>query len=281
MLIDGKNLIRSSLIHLTDFQFQFYLWHSWDATSVYSRFERFQSDFWTKEHQWLVRCADFSSSFIIHTVPYLINECDLRPCTDRYSSELIDPKSVFDRVHDVTVSYAMMETPCRQYFSRVNILRLPNGYYYSYPKKQYVLDDNHIESLKSMICLSSVTDLLFDPYYFFKSPSVMVHLLNNTPNISSLKIDLRAFRSVCTDAQVCLALKPTIKSLVLFHDGCDVLFSGQYSFERFYQTFADIEELECDLGDPKEFVPLIQSLQKTVENHSALYSLVQFKQFRR
>jgi hypothetical protein len=33
-----------------------------------------------------------------------------------------------------------------------------------------------------------------------------------------------------------------------------------YSFEQFYQTFSDLEQLECDLDDPADFITLIQSL---------------------
>jgi hypothetical protein len=258
-----ENLIHHSLIHLTDFQFQFsFLQVAFPdtKTNILSKFERFQGDFWKKEHQWLVRCVCSASSFMIHTIPYPSNNYILSLSTEHYSSELMNPKSVFDRVTDISVLYEMMETPCLSYFSNVKILRLTNDSTSQGFEPQYTLDCKHVESLKSFICLSNVTDLLIDRNYSLKSSSVMINLLNEASNISSLTIDLKMFRLLRVDDQVCSIFKRMIKSLFLLNDGYNALFSKVYSFEQFYHTFSDLEELECDLDDPSDFITFIQSL---------------------
>jgi hypothetical protein len=50
--------------------------------------------------------------------------------------------------------------------------------------------------------------------------------------------------------------------LFLLSNGYDVLFSQNYSFEQFYETFSELEELECDLHNGSEFIKLIHSLLK-------------------
>lgn len=219
-----ENLIHNSLIHLTDFQFQFsFLQREFSdtKTNILSKFERFQGDFWKKEHQWLVRCVCSASSFMIHTIPYPSNNYILSLSTEHYSSELINPKSIFDRVTDISVLYEMLQTPCLSYFPNVKILKLTNDSTSRDFKSEYTLDCKHIESF---ICLFNVTDLLIDRNYSLKSLSVMINLLNETSNISSLTIDIEMFRLLRADDQMCSIFKQKIKSLFLLNDGYNALF---------------------------------------------------------
>jgi hypothetical protein len=261
-----EQLIRYSLINLTVFQFQF--WFSQTEFSetnanFLSKFERFQSDFWRTEHQWPVRWEHSALSYLIHTIPYPFNEYKLSPSTDHYSLQSINPTTVFDRVTKISVLYEGMQTsPSSSYFSNIIILKLETDSKARQFRQNYVLAHRHIESLTSTICLSNVTDLSIDRSYSLESSSVMMRLLEKTSNISSLKIDLQMFRLLCTDAQVCLILKKNIKSLFLQSSGYSALFSGNYSFEQFYETFSELEELECDLDESSQFITLIQSLLK-------------------
>ena len=261
-----QNLIRTSLIYLTNFQFQFQRFVS-GTTSDYlqanflPQFQRFQDDFWVKEHQWIVRCEYSTSSILVHTIPFPCNHYKLSLSTEHYSSQLNDTASIFNCVTQLSVPYEILERPSSQNFSNIKILRLEEDTR-SRSRSNHVLRHKHVESLTSTVCSCNVTDLWIGRNYSLESSSVMIRLLNEIPKISSLSIDLRMFRVLCTDAQVCSSLKNTIKSLFLLSNGYDALFTQHYSFQQFYETFSELEELECDLNEGAEFMTLIRSLSK-------------------
>jgi hypothetical protein len=213
-----ENLIRFSLIYLTIFQFEFSISgtsSNYIISNYLPKFQRFEDDFWIKEHQWVVRCEYTTSSVLVHTIPYPCNDYKLSLSIEHYSLQLNNTTSIFDRVTQISISYKILEKPSLHKFSNITLLKL-NEDTTSRDRLNYVLRDKHIESLKSMICLCNVTNLWISRSYSLESPTIMIRLLNEITYISSLTIDLRMFRFFSIDTQVCLILKNKIKGLFSF-----------------------------------------------------------------
>ncbi|UJR34843.1 hypothetical protein I4U23_027624 [Adineta vaga] len=233
-----KKLISSSLIYLANFQFRFLVTGTTSnhiKANYLDKLQRFQDDFWIIEHQWIVRYEYSTSTVLVHTIPYPCHDYKLSFTIQNYSLQLNDTTSVFNRVTKIPILYEALEEARSQNFSNIIFLRLKENTMLS-PRLNFVLHHKQIESLISMVCLYNVTNLSIDRSYSLESPAVMLRLLNEPSNISWLTIDLRMFRCM--------------------------FFSNNYSFEKFYETFSELEELECDLDNISEFIPLMHSLSK-------------------
>jgi hypothetical protein len=85
----------------------------------------------------------------------------------------------------------------KYYFLNVKILKLENDRIYSF------LETTHIECLKSMVNLYSLTHLDIPETCSLESSSIMLKLLKETPNLSSFKIEKDILLLLSNDSEVC------------------------------------------------------------------------------
>ncbi|CAF4276329.1 unnamed protein product, partial [Rotaria sordida] len=115
-----KQLITSSLPHLTAFRFRFGIF---DRNEIVRKYEDFQSDFWIKEHQWYTECllGDQIVSYIF-TVPFLNGIRSMSLKYVRHFNTLVDNSKTFDNLTDIHLPGEELMTSSGFYFPNITSL---------------------------------------------------------------------------------------------------------------------------------------------------------------
>lgn len=98
-------------------------------------------------------------------------------------------------------------------------------------------------------------------YHRHYSSSLLLNLLKQTPNISSLIIPSHVLIPSLTNDKLCYYLKKMIKKLKIFryHSSLPRNF---YKINKFWQTFLNIEQLYCDIDGMDSVVFFLKQLPK-------------------
>ena len=181
-----EDLIIFTLPHLKNFNFRWYF-QVYDTNNiVFNKFQRFQTDFWLKQHVWFTNYEIFENSAAIYTTPYPLHEYNQVPIDNEYFNLSINQSNVFNNVTDLSLVLETMMYNDRHYFPNVKSLR----------------------------------HLCIPKYISIESPHILLQMLNETPQLSSLTVDTSLFISFLNDSELCEYLNRKIKKLkiLLYHD---------------------------------------------------------------
>ena len=257
-----EQLICSSVKDLKVFQFYFCCDEDDVTTSndnLVLGLKRFQNDFYTKQHQWIVRYLHDFSSIEVYTIPLVLKQYFFCPKNILRRSKSFDSKIICDYVTDLSVGY-LMEGPSNYYFPNVKILRLEDKLMNA-ELDQRILGSEIVEFLKRTVNLSNVINLHISDSYSFESSTMMLDLLTETVNISSITMRSQMFDEISSNTQVCFILEGMIKSFTFYSRyGCGFLWSNSNSIEKFCRTFSYLEEVACSISHPWQLKILFRRL---------------------
>ncbi|CAF4872418.1 unnamed protein product [Rotaria sp. Silwood1] len=111
-----EHLISSSLPYLKIFKFRFGCAFVYFDNDYINMFERFQNDFWHKQHHWYTECLLTKSSIFIYTTSYASYKDRLRMTTNE--NIYISSISLFDAT-DLTSRQQEIEQKCQSYFKNI------------------------------------------------------------------------------------------------------------------------------------------------------------------
>ena len=257
-----EQLICSSLKDLKVFQFYFRCKGGFSTTSddnLVLGLEQFESDFYAKQHQWVVRYKQDFSSLEVYTIPFVLDKYILSSMHVFSRSKSFDSKVICDRVTDLSLGY-YLQGPSDYYFPNVKILKLEDNLMNA-DLDQHILTSETVDFLKRTVDLSKVTSLHISEWYSFESSTMMLDLLTETPNISSIGISPQMFDEISPNAPVCFVLKAMIKSFIFSsRRGSGFLLYDFDVVKKFCRTFPYLEELTCSIFHPWQLTILLRRL---------------------
>ena len=245
-----ESLITSSLPSLQIFKFIFGYYREKDN---YTFFDKFQTDFWHKQHHWY---TEYSSNFcfeFIYTIPYLSNIFSLKLHTNRYSQK----SNVFDNVTNLTLSHKAILNKCGYYFANITSLKLITAS----QDYQPVLKIENIQIIKTVVKLFYLKHLDISVYDSLSTPSVLLEIIRKAPQLSSLAINPRGLVSLFNDNKLCKYLSGMIKKI----DICkfnEISFKNTDEIEQFCRIFSNIEQLKCNINQSNDILFLLNHLSK-------------------
>jgi hypothetical protein len=273
-LIDAyrwEHLITSSLSHLNSFQFRFSFSLRNDENDILDKFKQFQSDFWHKQHHWYTEYSLSKYSAVIYTIPYLLDIYTLKPHTKTYSKRFMNNSHTFNNVKELILYQKAITSEASCYFSNVRSLVLDNCICIQ-DGDDYLLNRKHIQSLKMIVNLSYVKHVTITSSCQLKTASVLLQLLKQTKQLSSLTIDPEILEILFIHRELCKYLGTKIKKLDIYrHDYS--LFVNSHIIEQFCQVFSNLEQLKCIIGHPNDLLVLLTRLSK-LSSIKALMNLV-------
>jgi hypothetical protein len=263
-----QNLITTSLSHLDVFEFKFGIEFEDEDSDIIDKFQQFQSDFWHEQHHWHVEYAFKKYGALIYTVPYISNEYEVTPYTKRCYNESINNANTFGNVTDLTLCPEAITDNGEYHFQNVKSLRLTKGRVddnHAYP----FFKTKHVECLKTIINLCNLTELDISWGCRLKSSSVLLHLLQEMPHISSLKSEKNSLFSWLNNHELCECFNKMIKKL-------DITGSSNYTLldsneiAKLCQIFSIMEQFRCHVGERENLQLIITQLSRL--SHMKLFS---------
>jgi hypothetical protein len=121
---------------------------------------------------------------------------------------------------------------------------------------RYTLDEKHIESLKMLVNLSSVKHLAIE--CDFKTPSLLLEILKQTPQLFSIKNIRDPLKSLLDDDELCKYLTKMITKFHLVGYSRNPLHDS-YNMDLIEEIFPNIEQFTC-MTDQKEFIVFLLKL---------------------
>ncbi|CAF0915412.1 unnamed protein product [Adineta ricciae] len=242
-----EDLIQTSLKQLKVFKFQF----TCDHHQIH-HLERFQSEFWWKEHQWHTEYSRDKHFALVYTVPYpsTIFKLDLQ--SQRFPGRNL--AHVFDRVTNVTLSHELIHKRCDYYFPTIETLEvLIDGW--------DVLIPVRIEDLKTIINLNSLTHVNVSNYERSSTCYLLLSIFPHAPNFIWITMNPEYFSSVAENTKLCQYFYQRIRKV-------DMIKYDHSSFEdyeemtRFCEIFANIEQLVCHVREVNGVFILLDRLRK-------------------
>jgi hypothetical protein len=252
-----EHLIISSLPYLKILKFIIRCRHRSVYDFINYKFEKFQSDFWCKEHHWYTDYLVSNISAYIYTIPYMFNEYKLVPYTEIYYNNLINNIERFQNVTHLTIYLTALTGTCQYYFPHVTSLTLQANYFKFGTSKVTKTD---IKYLKMIINLSNVRELdmsCCEP----ETPALLFELLKDASKLSSLDIHPNVLGIIFDDDKLRKYLNKIITKLNITEKPCGEI-DKRCNLKKFCQTFTNLEQLICKLDQQDSFLFLLQNLPK-------------------
>ncbi|CAF1322766.1 unnamed protein product [Rotaria sordida] len=247
-------LIISLLPYLDTFKFIFNYIYKPNDNHIEDKLNKFQTDFWIKQHQWYTEYSLSNYSALIYTIPYMLNSYTLELDSNRYSNQLI---KTFNNVKNLTIYHTTIRESGGHYFSNVTSLTiLPPKYAYR-PQ----LGTQAIKSLKNIVNLSNLKYLGISFEFKIKDAYVLLRILQEAPKISSIMISIRALEHFAYNDEACEYLNKMIKKLDIYkyHSSS---FKFHHQIENFCKIFSNIEQLKCNIDQANDLLYLLNHLPK-------------------
>jgi hypothetical protein len=255
-----EQLIISSLSQLTCFQFKFQISRQEDDDDIHDKFKQFHTAFWQEEHHWSVEYILRDYSAEIYTIPYILNTYTLTNDLIRYSNKLIDQLNTFDNVTDLIIYDQGITKNFPYRFSNVISLTL-HPFTHKWNKNDNSLLRKYIESLKMIVNLSNIKHLDISNDHQMEISSVLLEILKEASNSSSIKIAPHILKSLLDDNDLQKYLNKMIRKLSI--SGYSLyIFSESTRIKQFCNIFSNIVELRWEDCDSKHLSYLQDQLSK-------------------
>ncbi|CAF3071085.1 unnamed protein product [Rotaria sp. Silwood2] len=249
-MIDAYNwqdLITNSLSYLNSFKFKFIYLRTDDDDYdiIIDKFEQFQSSFWQEEHFWNTEYVLNKHLAYVYTIPYVSNTYMLTPYTNRYGKKLINNLNIFKNVINLTLDQKIIREKCEFYFPNVESLTLENE------SDTLTYDDNcflyieHVQLLKTIVNLINLKHLYVSSICKIDMLSVLLEILKQSLQLSSLTIDPFILSILFNDNELCRYLNKIIKKLEIYKEHDDILYEFN-TIPKFCQVFSNLTQLKCN-----------------------------------
>ncbi|CAF3875860.1 unnamed protein product [Adineta steineri] len=219
-MFDGirwQKLIESLLKHLIIFKFYFQDEKFEKPMEKLNKSQRFQNDFYHKQHQWYTNLEIYTRTSTIYTIPYERKNYELTFNTNKHGYLWMKNSNVFDNVKILTLTTKLIVNNAEYYFKNVESLILRcyshENFYENDDKSD--LNSTKIELLRTIVNLSNIKHLTIDNDIYLTS-SLFLDLLKELPNVSSLKIDEDQLMKIFGNIELCEYLNENIKKLEIF-----------------------------------------------------------------
>ena len=245
-----EHLISSSLPFLNTFKFNFaFFVHN--SGYIIQRYEQFQTDFWHEQHHWYTEYGRDINSEFIYTIPYPSNMYKLIQSNITYSKCLRNDVNIFDNVINLTIDYDTLTEYRHYYFSNVTSLTL------THPE----LIKKDFNYLKMIIKLFNLKHLNICYFFQIKSSSILLELLKEAPQLTSLSIKSDDFKLLLNNHELCKYLNKMIRQLDL-QCSLDNIFYDLSEARQFCEIFTNIEHLQCRFDRKENVLFLLNHLPK-------------------
>jgi len=163
----------------------------------------------------------------------------------------------FDKVKNLTLYHTTIKESCEYYFPNVNSLTiLPSEKYY-----KPILGAQAIKSLKQIVNLLNLKHLNISLKFRIKDSFVFLKILNESPQLSSIRISVHALQQFFNNSNLCECLNKMIKTLDIYKYASSS-FKYRYQLEEFCEVFSNLEELKCNIDQAKDLLYLLNHLPK-------------------
>jgi len=286
-----QHLITSFLPHLYTFKFHFQIsimpeyrrfWdikiflyahrRSWKRHDILYKFEQFQNDFWTEQHNWYTAIDLKRDEANIFSVPYFCKHgYTLTSDTELHCNRLlIDKFKFFDNVTNLRVSPNAAVKHSYLKFSNVISLTLKEEEEDDFWSKYFhrLQGIYSIESSKIMVNLFKLEELHVVKDDRMKSPSILLEIFKEAPHLSSISIYPITLMALLDNVELCKYFNEMITKLLLYHKESDWSISFD-KFERVWKVFSNVEQLRCHIDRLENVVELLNHLPKLSSLHAS------------
>ena len=177
-----EQLTTFSLPYLKNFRFTLTLNQPLDQPNAHEIFDRFQTDFWLKEHQWYTEYSVNTQYMMIYTIPYITEYIDISFPSKRYCNPLIDNSQTFKHVKKLYASGRYVFEHDDYHFPRLTSLAIAQSrdiftkYNKGTIKSLMVrMDFSHLKHLEILLDCRS------------RTPSLLFQILDLAPRVYSLR----------------------------------------------------------------------------------------------
>ena len=258
-----QNLVTTYLPHLKVFKFNFTtIFHEYYA-HILKRFQRFQSDFWCKQHQWYTMNEIRDSLASIYTVPYALNKYELIASTTKFSDTVVNKFDVFNNVTNLIVLARSISNDFQYYFSNVEKLQFTNHTTFLHDWAPFELTMDEIICLKKIMNFSKIKILKIWRGCRIKS-TILLEILKLSPQLSSLVIEKSMLFSFFENNELNQYLNQMIDQLDI--NRCsENIFLKSKELNLFCKIFSNVKHLECCINKSTDFLFLIDHLSKLTQ----------------
>ncbi|CAF1046316.1 unnamed protein product [Adineta ricciae] len=245
-----ENIIRLYLLHLIHFQFVFSCDRHMESRCIEMGFEEFRGQFWVEQHHWRTEYVISNRSARIYTTPYISKMYRIERGASTHCNSTTNDTDKFDNISDLAIDVdALAEGAYPSYFSRITSLCLSNT---QLMETDSIMKRTQLESLKATVNLLNVTSLNMTSASRSIKPSMLLYLLKEAQQISSLTIDREYLKYLFQNDGLCEHLTRTILKLEVSCNGKSLV-NNLSQLKRFCQTFSSIRHLTC-MNDNEEFI---------------------------
>jgi hypothetical protein len=255
-----QSLITTSLSHLEVFNFKFtVLFHEY-YDHILNAFQRFQTDFWCKQHHWYIMHEIRRSLALIYTVPYVWNKYELIVSTTKFSDSCLNKLNIFNNVTNLIVLARSISDDFQYYFSNVKSLQFTNRTAFANDFTDFELTMEQIICLKKIMNFSKMKILKIWRGCRMKS-SILLQILKEAPQLSSLVIEKSMLISFFDNQELNKYLNQMINELDINRCSQNVFLISN-ELDLFCKIFSNLKRLECCIDKPNDFLFLIDHLPK-------------------
>ncbi|CAF1358381.1 unnamed protein product [Adineta steineri] len=201
-----QRLIKFSLPLLRVFNFNFGCYDSESYDNMLIKLSPFQTDFWY-QHNWYINYVVDNEFTSVYTIPYSFTHYTLTPTMKKYNSPSTNGVNEFDNIKYLSLFTGAIIDDSSWYFRNIQSLSLASTENHRNEDDEY---EFKIEHLKKMVNLSNITRLEITERCGIK-PELLLEILKQMPNISSLILKKKIASSFYTNHELCELLNKKIK----------------------------------------------------------------------
>jgi hypothetical protein len=258
--VQWKKLIISSLCYLNTFKFKFTIDRKYTRITILC-FKQFQNDFWIKKHNWYTHLLVDMHLLHIYTIPYLSNNFNIESAMKRITRGFVNNSNIFDNVTNLTLIRERITDKCLFRFPNVSSLKLLDS----------IQQPNEL-LLKMIVNLSNLKHLDISMYQKGILSGELLIILIESIQLSSMTIDSNDLKLLFNDKELCKYLNIRIKKLNLYKHG-QISFDNLNELKKFCRIFSNIEQIICNINQPKHILFLMYRLLKLSTLHVYLSAL--------
>ena len=239
---EWERLITTSLPRLNAFQFMFMFSCYKEQDMIIGKFQQFQTDFWQKQHSWLVEYGIMDDEALIYTIPFKPNMRVLeRYYSSIYKFNFKTNVNTFVNVTKLRLDKEMLTSKYEAYFPNVTSLELRGDLkpltIEQTERLVQIVNPFHIKHLD----ISHIRDMNI-PF--------LLKLFEHMPQLSSLSIPWDTLAGCLNDGELCKYFKK-LQRLHIKEDYFRKLNADLFQRNEFYEVFSNIKylKLKNDRGE--------------------------------
>jgi len=231
-----ENLLNSSTPYLHRFQFSFEHRCIPDREELVKKINEFQSDFWLKKHQWPVNYIFTDDWTWIYTLPCLEQNFVLR----KESNVIISNQAKLESIRHLSMNLDAIVDQTNFSFPNIETLTIKD-----HRDGRYLIETD-FRFIQNFVHLSNVKHLNYKCNFSSTRFLMLVDLIKQLPNLSSIVIDREIMRSFVENHELMIYLNKKIRKLELYNN------VSSNDIEK----FSNLEQLTC-LCDDQQWLETI------------------------